>query len=276
MIKNLKIRNPAVAGRFYPDRPEELDATVREYIGRTIHPRKLIAAVMPHAGYIYSGPVAGAVAAAAIVPDTVLLIGPNHTGLGARAAVWTSGAWQTPLGPVPVDEPSARALVDRSALLCADTQAHVREHALEVQLPFLLRRNPHIRIIPITLGGLSLEELRALGAELADWIREEKSRTGRDILIVVSSDMNHYLPDHVTRKLDRLAIDAVLERDPAKLFNTVESNDLSVCGYQPITAALEAANRLGAEKAELVGYATSGDVSGDRDAVVGYAGIAIS
>ncbi len=275
-MKDRIIRTPAVAGRFYPSRPEELDATVREYIGRKLNPRNILAVVMPHAGYIYSGSVAGAVAASVKVPDTVVLIGPNHTGLGARAAVWTSGVWQTPLGNVPVDEQSARALVDRSALLRADTQAHMREHALEVQLPFLLERNRNIRIIPITLGGLSLEELLVLGRELADWIADEKCQSGREVLIVVSSDMNHYLPDDAARKLDKLAIDAMIELNPSKLFHTVEDNDLSVCGYQPITAMLEAVNSLGATKAELVDYATSGDASGDRSAVVGYAGLAFS
>jgi len=270
------VRTPAVAGRFYPARREELDSTVLGYLGRSKTPRRYLAVVMPHAGYVYSGSVAGAVAASAIVPDTVVLIGPNHTGLGARAAVWTSGVWQTPVGDVPVDEQSARTLVDQSAVLRSDTKAHLREHALEVQLPFLLKRNPSLKIIPITLGSLSLAELKTIGRELADWIAAEKKRSGRDILIVVSSDMNHYLPDGLTRKLDKLAIDAMLGLDPGRLFETVEGQDLSVCGYQPATAMLEAVNRLGAKHAELIDYATSGDVSGDHDEVVGYAGLGFS
>ncbi len=265
------VRTPAVAGRFYPGRREELDSTVLGYLGRSRTPRRYLAVVMPHAGYVYSGSVAGAVAASAIVPDTVVLIGPNHTGLGARAAVWTSGVWQTPVGDVPVDEQSARALVDQSAVLRSDTKAHLREHALEVQLPFLLKRNPHLKIVPITLGGLSLAELKTIGRELADWI--ESVRGKKEVLIVVSSDMNHYLPDDLTRKLDKLAIDAMLALDPARLFETVEGQDLSVCGYQPATVMLEAVNRLGAKHAELIDYATSGDVSGDRNEVVGYAGL---
>lgn len=272
-MKDTNIREPAVAGRFYPARRVELDATVREYLRRNKSPRNFLAIFMPHAGYVYSGSVAGAVAASANVPDTAVLIGPNHTGLGARAAVWTSGAWRTPLGDVPVDEELARELVTGSAILRPDVMAHVREHALEVQLPFLLERNPRLKIVPITLGGLSLQELRAAGADIARSIARAREATGRQILIVVSSDMNHYLPDALTRQLDRLAIDAMLELDPEKLFWTVEEKDLSVCGYQPITAMLEAVRRLGATRAELLDYATSGDVSGDLTAVVGYAGL---
>ncbi len=265
------IRHPAVAGQFYPAAPLELERMVRRFTRDDAEKVAARAVVVPHAGYVYSGGVAGEVFSTLALPDRHVIFCPNHTGVGADAAIMTRGAWRMPWGDVPVDEALAARLVEAAPLLVDDPSAHRGEHSLEVQLPFLHRFLETFRIVPVTLGRLSLEECRALGEATASAIRKEASPP----LIIASSDMTHYEPDAAARRKDRRAIDRILALDPEGLYRTVRSERITMCGFIPATVALFAAVSLGATTARLVKYATSGDASGDYDQVVGYAGLAI-
>lgn len=265
------IRHPAVAGRFYPRDPDDLRADVQSYCSP---PQEAIAAlgcVVPHAGYVYSGHVAGAVYARLDVPRRCILMCPNHTGLGHPLSIMIEGAWETPLGVVAVDTALARALKQRFPLLSEDADAHRAEHAAEVQLPFLQARRTDSTFVPIALGTGKYELLETLGEAIAEVIKG----LGEPALLIASSDMNHYENDTVTRQKDFKAIERILVMDPRGLFDVVMNEDISMCGFGPTVAMLTAARRLGAAGAELVRYATSGDVSGDRERVVGYAGIIV-
>jgi len=269
------LRHPAVAGRFYPRDPEELRAEVETYLSQGLtqdQPRvRAIGCMVPHAGYMYSGHVAGAVFARVEVPERCIVLCPNHTGMGRALAILSEGTWETPLGDIPVDVQLARALRDLFPALNEDPAAHKAEHAAEVELPFLQTRQPHLSFVPITLGTGQLEVLEQLGMALADVIAKDKD----PVLIVASSDMNHYESDAITRVKDHRAIERILSLDPRGLYDVVTQQDISMCGFGPAVAMLTAARQLGARSAELVKYATSGDVSGDRDLVVGYAGVVV-
>ncbi len=265
------IRRPAVAGQFYPSAPRELDLMVRQYTrdgAEKLHAR---AVVVPHAGYVYSGAVAGEVFSNLALPDRFVIFCPNHTGLGADAAIMTRGAWRMPWGDVPVDGPLAARLLSRSPVLEDDPSAHRAEHSLEVQLPFIHRFRDDFRIVPVALGRMSLDQCRALGEATASAVRDEAAPP----LLVASSDMTHYEPDPVARKKDERAIAQILALDPEGLYRTVRSERISMCGVIPATVSLFAAIALGATSARLVKYATSADASGDYGQVVGYAGLAI-
>jgi AmmeMemoRadiSam system protein B len=268
------IRPPAVAGRFYPHEParlnEELDAflTVRPQAKRV--PAQ--ACLVPHAGYKYSGHVAGAVYSRMEVPARVILLGPRHFPRGAPFAILSDGEWQTPLGLAPIDHSLAEKIMRACPLLREDAVAHSAEHSLEVQLPFLQRLAPSFAFVPIVIGAVQYEELEALGHAIAGVAGSEIG----PILLVASSDMNHYESDSVTRVKDRKAMDRILALEPRGLFDTVRSEEISMCGYGATVAMLTAVRQLGATHGELVRYATSGEINGDLQEVVGYAGIIIS
>lgn len=271
------IREPAVAGQFYPADSQELRSEVEGFLRAPADHAgqaqiRALGCVVPHAGYVYSGGVAGAVYRRLELPARYIILCPNHTGRGEPLAIMSTGAWRTPLGDVPVDEELASALKARFSLLAEDETAHDFEHALEVQLPFLQVLHPKLRFVPIAVGTSHFEALSALGVAIAAAIRE----AGKQILVIASSDMNHYESDSVTRAKDRRAIDQILALDPRGLYHVVREAKISMCGYGPTVAMLTAALKLGATKAALLRYATSGDVSGDRNRVVGYAGIAVS
>ena len=266
------LRHPAVAGRFYPGDPQKLRVEALEYLSPTHQaPIQAIGCIAPHAGYVYSGHVAGAVFARIEIPRRCIVLCPNHTGMGRPLAILSEGAWETPLGEVPIDAELATALKLRFALLQEDSAAHRTEHAAEVELPFLQLRQPDLRFVPIALGTGKFEVLEQLGKALADVIVVQKE----SVLIVASSDMNHYESDGITRVKDRLAIERILALDPRGLYDVVTQQNISMCGFGPAVAMLTAARQLGAKSAELVRYATSGDISGDRDMVVGYAGVVV-
>jgi hypothetical protein len=265
------IRPPAVAGQFYPDRPEILLREIQEYTRPDKERRRALGCVVPHAGYMYSGHVAGAVYSSLELPKRFILLCPNHTGVGAPLAIMSEGAWGTPLGEVQLDTELALALKSRFPLLSEDETAHKSEHGLEVQLPFLQALVNDFLFVPIAVGTSRLDVLQALGKVMADAIAEQ----GNPVLVIASSDMNHYEDDSTTRVKDHKAIERVLALDPVGLHETVQREHITMCGYGPTVAMLTAARKLGATKAELVKYATSGDVSGERDQVVGYAGIAV-
>jgi len=265
------LRHPAVAGRFYPGDHDTLLEDVQSYLSPAGCAAPALGCVAPHAGYIYSGPVAGAVFARIEVPQRCIVLCPNHTGMGQPLSIMSHGAWETPLGAVSIDSALADALKQRFPLLTEDAAAHRSEHAIEVELPFLQARRRDFTFVPIALGTGQFEVLEKLGEALADVVEAQNEKP----LLVASSDMNHYENDRITRVKDHKAIERMLALDPRGLYDVVRNEDIGMCGFGPAVAMLTAAKRLGAISAELVKYATSGDVSGDREMVVGYAGVVV-
>ena len=279
------VRTPAVAGRFYPGRAEDLLREVREFTSPSKTPIKTgridaIGCVAPHAGYIYCGGVAGAVYSRLKIPERCVILCPNHTGKGRPLAIMANTTWQTPLGEVAADADMAARLLRRFPALQEDSAAHRAEHAIEVQLPFLQASRPELKIVPIAIGTSDFDVLRGLGETLADVItdhheEDQKAERQAKVLIIASSDMNHYESDTITRIKDHKAIERVLAMDARGLWEVVLNEDISMCGFGPTVVMLTAAKLLGATSATLVKYATSGDVSGDYESVVGYAGIIV-
>lgn len=266
------VRKAAVAGRFYPNNESALRRDLAAYAPQKAQPAAAIGCIAPHAGYMYSGHVAGAVYAQIAIPRRVVVLCPNHTGLGHPLAIMARTCWQTPLGEVPADPAMATALMERFPLLREDSEAHRAEHAIEVQLPFLQNRREDVSLVPIAVGTREYDILRALGIALAAVISEQSE----PVLIVASSDMNHYESDAITRVKDNHAVERVLALDARGLWEVVQREEISMCGFGPSVVMLTSATRLGAKQAALVKYATSGEISGDYDSVVGYAGIAVS
>jgi MEMO1 family protein len=274
------VRTPAVAGRFYPGRAEDLLREVREFTSPSKTPIETGRIVAPHAGYIYCGGVAGAVYSRLKIPERCVILCPNHTGKGRPLAIMANTTWQTPLGEVAADADMAARLLRRFPALQEDSAAHRAEHAIEVQLPFLQASRPELKIVPIAIGTSDFDVLRGLGETLADVIadhheEDQKAERQAKVLIIASSDMNHYESDTITRIKDHKAIERVLAMDARGLWEVVLNEDISMCGFGPTVVMLTAAKLLGATSATLVKYATSGDVSGDYESVVGYAGIIV-
>ena len=265
------IRKPAVAGRFYPAGKEALAGEVSKFLGTLRADIKAKGILVPHAGYMYSGHVAGAVYALIQVPARIIIMCPNHTGMGASLAIMSSDSWEIPLGKIEIDSDLAKRLMHQCHLLSEDVEAHRFEHSLEVQLPFLYAIRNDFKFVPITIGTGGYASLERLGKAIAATRKE----VGEDILVIASSDMNHYESDAITRAKDRMAINKILELDPKGLYDVVKSESISMCGFGPAIAMLNSLDDLPSRKAELVKYATSGDVSGDRSEVVGYAGIVV-
>ncbi|HLW98705.1 MAG TPA: AmmeMemoRadiSam system protein B [Candidatus Acidoferrales bacterium] len=280
------IRQPAVAGRFYPAYPQELRERVQQFVGAAAVVEGLpkaaapgvstasvaLACMVPHAGYVFSGAVAGAVYARIALPRRIIIIGPRHRPRGSDLAINAEGGWQTPLGLVQIDSDMARSLLATCPLLVEDHVAHRNEHSLEVQLPFLQVLTGEFRFVPIAIGTLDFRVLTELGHALAKVI----SASSEPVLLIVSTDMNHYESEEVTHVKDGLAIDQLLALDPRGLHETVRRERITMCGCGPAVAALTALHDLGVTRAELVRYATSADLLGDRDEVVGYAGMLFS
>ncbi len=264
-------RPPAVAGQFYHGSSSKLQQQVENYIDKNARREKVIAVVSPHAGLIYSGPVAGAVYSSIDFPETVILIGPNHTGLGAPVSLMASGEWEIPTGVFRIDEKISHKISMYVPLVTKDTKAHMFEHSLEVQLPFIAYFSKDTKIVPIVVLSASVQECRVIGEGIARAVKD----IGSSVVIVASSDMSHYIPDDVAREKDRKAIDRILSLDPEGLYETVEKERISMCGYIPVTVMLFAAKVLGAQSARLIKYMTSAEVSGDYEHVVGYAGIVL-
>jgi len=265
------IREPVVAGQFYPASPSHLSETIRGMVNDKATREEVIGLVAPHAGYPYSGPVAGATISRVIFKDTFIIIGPNHTGRGKPLSIMTEGTWQTPLGPVEIDSALAKQILSTSRHLEEDHLAHQHEHSIEVQLPFLQYFKPDIRLVPIILSYYSEDAYREIGREIAAAIKKLQ----RKAVIIASSDMTHYEPQDAAQKKDAQAIEAVLDLNEDELLRRVDEFNISMCGYAPTVSLICAARELGATSAELVKYQTSGDATGDYSAVVGYAGIII-
>ncbi len=272
------IREPVVAGRFYPANARELRREVEQYLaprsGDAQERQRAMACVVPHAGIMYSGHVAGAVYARLEIPRRLIVLCPRHFPPGQPLAILREGAWRTPLGDAPLDEALAEELMRECSLLREDAVAHSQEHSIEVQLPFLQARGGEFRFVPIALGTDRYAAFEELGRAIARVVAAASAR-GEQVLVVASSDLNHYESDEVTRRKDARAIEQMLALDARGLYDTVRNEGITMCGFGPVTAMLVAAHELGATRAELIGYATSADAGGDRNRVVGYAGIAI-
>lgn len=264
-------RPPAVAGRFYPDDPQALRIEVQRHLKRDV-PKVSVKGVMaPHAGFMYSGDVAGSVYSRIEIPDTVILIGPNHTGMGERISIMACGTWNMPLGDLEIDEPLARSILEILPLARESEDAHRLEHSLETQLPFLQVFRKEFKFVPICLKRLSLDECRMLAKALVQAIKAHH----RPVLIVASSDMSHFETHIRASEKDRKAIDQIIKMNPEGLYRTVEKEGITMCGVNSATVMLTACKELGATQAELAHYMTSGEISGDMDQVVGYAGVIV-
>lgn len=263
------VRNAAVAGYFYPGNAEKIASEARRLVPAA-GTRTALAVVSPHAGWKYSGALAGQLFSTVAVPRRVIVLCPNHTGQGARAALWNRGIWRLPGMEIPIDEPMCARLLQEGRLLEPDREAHEEEHAIEVLLPLLHAAQPQLRITPAVLALRRFDECVELGHAVARAVRAE----GGGALIVASSDMSHFLPDAETRAIDRLAIEPMERLDPDGLFDAVERNQITMCGHIPATVAMVAARELGGRSAELLGYATSADAGGGAERVVGYAAVA--
>jgi MEMO1 family protein len=269
--ESLKKRQPAVAGSFYP---AERDALVREvemHVDQNVKTSRTLGIVAPHAGFMYSGNVAGAVYSRIEIPDTVILIGPNHTGNGEAVAVMAEGTWSMPMGKITIDQGLAHAICEETIIAKHDFSAHQFEHSLETQLPFLQYFKNKFEIVPICIKRLKLSSCKSL----SEGIVRAVTRLDKSVLLVASSDMTHYEShDRATIK-DRMAITCIENRDPLGLLETVKSEKISMCGVNSVSIMLLCSEKLGAKEAELVKYMTSGEVSGDMEKVVGYAGMII-
>ena len=281
----MKIRHPAVAGSWYAGTPNSLRTQIEELFTHRLGPgslpqtvkegsRNLVGLVVPHAGYMASGPVAAHAyhrLAQAGKPDVIVIFGPNHTGRGSALSIMNEGVWRTPLGDVEIDTETADRILQASRIVDVDDKAHVYEHSIELQLPFLqYLYGSDFKFVPICFRMQDLESSREVGKAVA------KALKGKNALVIASSDMTHYEPQERAEKKDKMAIDAALKMDETQYYNTVEAYGISTCGYGPVIAAITAAKELGAKKAQLLCYKTSGDVLGDRSAVVGYASIAFT
>jgi AmmeMemoRadiSam system protein B len=260
-------RPTAVAGTFYPKEPEKLTALLDQFCGQPGGKRRRVPAIVaPHAGYIYSGAIAGEAYRRIEVPQNVLLLCPNHSGKGKRVSVWTEGEWETPLGPLPVNHRIAAIFLQAMGENRGDRDAHLYEHAIEVHLPFIKYLRPNAKIIPVTLGPLSFETCQLVGKAIAAVLSEEP-----DMLVIASTDMSHYLSAEECTRRDQPALDAIKKVSAEGLYRAVTQNDISMCGFIPTTAVLSACKLLGVKHGEILRYGNSGDTSGDYERVVAYA-----
>jgi hypothetical protein len=266
-------RSPAVAGKFYSENPDELKKNIACHLGDLSKDKqKAIAVVSPHAGFMYSGDVAGAVYSRIEIPDTIILLGPNHTGRGETISVMVRGIWSMPMGDIAIDEVLATALCEETSIAKPDPAAHQFEHSLETQLPFLQYLRKSFCIVPICLKKVDFSICKKLSAGIVQALE----RTGKSALIVASSDMTHFESHKDAEEKDKRAIAKIENRDALGLYETVRQQQISMCGVNPVTVMLLCAEKLGAQKAELIDYKTSGEVNGDKNRVVGYAGMIIT
>lgn len=264
-------RNPVAAGQFYPLTAVSIDKQVSEFVKKADKKVNAVGIVAPHAGYIYSGQVAGSVYSKVELKPTYIIIGPNHTGRGKPYSIMSEGEWVMPQGEAEIDSKLAKALLHNSEFLEEDFLAHAYEHSIEVQLPFLQYFKKEFKFVPIIISYAAGHIYQAIGKEIAKTIKDLK----QDTLIIASSDMTHYESQEDAHAKDMKAIEAILKLDEEELIKRVDKLDISMCGYAPVAVMLSAAKELGAKGAELVKYQTSGDTSGDYSSVVGYAGIIV-
>jgi len=281
----LKVRRPSRAGEFYAGTVGSLKAQIEECFTHRLGPGKiphvsektlqtLVGFVSPHAGYMYSGPVAAHGYYSLAMegkPEVIAIFGPNHTGQGSGISIMSEGVWRTPLGDAEIDTETANKIMRGSDIIDLDDSAHTLEHSIEVQLPFLqYLYNAAFKFVPICFMMQDLDSSREVGRAAATALKN------RNALIIASSDMTHYEPQKIAEKKDRLAIEAIEKMDEEQFYSVLEDNGITACGYGPIIALIAAAKMLDVRNAKLLKYATSGNVTGDFSAVVGYASIAFS
>ena len=266
------VRRPAVAGTWYPGSAQGLKAMIQGFLDSEASPKPALLAVSPHAGYIYSGAVAGKVFSRVSIPRKVVVAGVNHRGAGSSAALMTQGTWETPLGSVKLDGELGQELLGRCPLLDDDPKAHQYEHSLELQVPFLQYFQNDLLLTPLALSFVSYDECLEIGRALAESIRLQ----AEPVLMVASTDMTHHEPAEAARQRDMKALEQILALNPKGLFETVRHLGITMCGVLPTTVCLLAAKELGASRAELVAYTNSGEATGDFRQVVGYAGLIIN
>ncbi|MDP3731532.1 MAG: AmmeMemoRadiSam system protein B [Candidatus Omnitrophota bacterium] len=273
MERSDKIRQPQVAGQFYPSSSQGLKNQIEAFIDKQAQKFDVIACMLPHAGYIYSGSVAAQTVSRINIKNKVILLGPNHTGYGVRYSIMPEGTWQTPLGEIRIDSNLAGEILNRSKYMEPDNEAHRYEHSLEVELPFLQYFKTDFEIVPIVFLSDEFEILKEIGEEIANTVKERNIKDST--MIVASSDMTHYESQDQAQKKDKEAIQAILELNETKLMDRIRRLNISMCGYAPVITMISAAKLLGAKAAKLIKYQTSGDVTGDKSSVVGYAGIIV-
>ena len=275
----MKIRRPAVSGMFYAGTAGELEEQIRWCYKHELGPgtiprvnseglREIVAIVVPHAGYYYSGPVAAHAykeVADDGVFDTAVILGPNHTGYGYPVSLWAGGGWSTPLGEVEVNKELAQRLL--GDVIRADETAHIHEHSIEVQLPWLQHLYGKVKIVPITMLAQDIETARIVGKSIG--------QAGDNLIVIASSDLTHYEPHSVAMEKDSSVIEAIIALDEEELYERCERLGCTMCGYGPVAAAIVASKEMKGKKASLLKYATSGDTSGDFSRVVGYGSIVI-
>ncbi|MFO8057127.1 MAG: AmmeMemoRadiSam system protein B [bacterium] len=264
-------RKPAVAGQFYPGTKADILTKLEGLTERVAEKEKALGVMSPHAGWMFSGRGAGIVFSRVEIPQTVVVLCPNHRGAGADMAVMAEGVWELPSGNIEIESGFAGTLLDKCPSLSDDHRAHAAEHSLEVQLPFIQYFRPDFKLVPVSLGRVGLEECRELGTALS----EAAAEYGEEVLVVASTDMTHFESSASAEKKDKLALDRVRALDPEGLFNTVVKNRISMCGFLPVTAMLVYALERGASEASLIDYRNSGDVTGDYGEVVAYASVIV-
>jgi len=277
------IRRPTVAGQFYEGDAEALRAQIKNCflnelgpkklpnVNLDIHPRNIVGLICPHAGYMYSGPVAASAFYELALdgkPDTVVLMGPNHTGYGSALSLMREGVWRTPLGDIEINTEMANKITHETTVIDVDELAHRYEHSIEVQLPFLqfLYGNT-FKIVPICFLMQDYDSAVEVGRALAEAL------DGTNTVVIASSDMTHYEPAKTAAAKDQAALKAVTNMDARRFYETVETRNITACGYAPITALITYAKGVNAKEAELLSYHNSGDVTGDYSSVVGYAAV---
>ena len=266
------IRHPAVAGSFYSGDATRLRSDIEGYIIKDCEKQAVLGVVSPHAGYMYSGRVAGNLYSRIKIPDTVVILAPNHTGYGVPYSIWSDGSWRTPLGDVGVNQNVVDELVRVCSLIEKDKEAHLYEHAAEVQIPFIQYFNPCIKIVVMVVSSRNIADLKNIGKSLSLVLQ----RLCLDALVVASSDMTHYETQAIANRKDKIAINEILALNEDNLYNKVHNMHITMCGIYPAVIMLVCSKERGAKKAELVRYETSGDITGDYNQVVGYAGITVS
>ncbi len=274
----MQIRTPAVAGMFYPNEKNELDVTIDECFLHKYGPGKeppsdvkdkVYGVICPHAGYMYSGPVAANsyYLISSFLPELVIILGPNHWGIGCNVATMKEGMWQTPLGQTEVDSEAAKELVKICDIVELDFFSHTKDHSLEVQVPMLQKIYSKFKILPIILIDQSYDMAMQLGQAIAKIAKSKKT------MIVGSSDFTHYEQNDFAHKQDEALIEPILKLDIKKFYAVLEQKRVSACGYGAMATTMAACKELGATKGKLLRYATSGDIAGDKSSVVGYASI---
>lgn len=266
------IRKPVVSGQFYPDGKEVLEKFIKEITPKEASRISAKAIILPHAGYIYSGRVAAATISKVLAKKRIIILGNNHAGLGAEFGLWKKGSWMTPLGPIDIDEALAESILSKGKRIVADTDSHISEHSIEVQLPILKYFFGDFKFVPIACSMTKLEWYRQAAGQICSAIKAAKN----DILFVATTDLTHYEPDQTARAKDRTAIEAMINLDEQDLIKKVSSKNITMCGLAPVVTLILCMKQLGARKSQVSLYQTSADQSGDFSSVVGYVGMIIN